>query len=94
MNKLHSGMDAWRFIVRSDTNRKSLESYLPLFLSAAGALGVLPFAILRFMQQQWIAAAIDAIIVIGFLVLGSYVYRTRQVRAASILIASYVWAAS
>lgn len=87
MNKLHSGMDAWRFIVRSDTNRKSLESYLPLFLSAAGALGVLPFAILRFMQQQWIAAAIDAIIVIGFLVLGSYVYKTRRVRAASILIA-------
>ena len=80
-------MDVWRYIVRSNSERKSLESYLPLFLSAAGALGVLPFAILRFMQQQWIAATIDAIIVTGFLVLGTYVYRTHRVRVASILIA-------
>lgn len=80
-------MDAWRYIVRSDNRRKSAESYLPLLLSVAGALGVLPFAVIRFLNQDWLAAAIDAVIIIGFLALGSYVYATRQVRTASIAVA-------
>jgi diguanylate cyclase len=80
-------MDAWRYIVQSNHNRKSIETYLPLILSAAGGLGVLPFAIKRFMQQEWTAAIIDTIIVTGFLALGTYVYRTRRVRVASVAIA-------
>ena len=80
-------MDAWRYIVRSNHNRKSVETYLPLILSAAGALGVLPFAIKRFMHQEWASAIIDTIIVIGFVALGAYTYRTRRVRVASIAIA-------
>jgi diguanylate cyclase (GGDEF)-like protein len=87
MKKLHSGMDAWRYIVQSDSRPSAAESYLPLLLSAAGGLGVLPFAILRLMQQQWTAAAIDIVIVVGFLALGTYVFRTRHVRAASVAIA-------
>ena len=39
------------------------------------------------MQQEWAAATIDIIIVTGFIALGTYVYRTRRVRAASIAIA-------
>ena len=87
MKKLYSGMDAWRYIVRADSNSNSIEAYLPLLLSAAGGLGVLPFAILRFMQQQWLAATIDTVIITGFLALGTYVFRTRRVRGASIAIA-------
>lgn len=62
--------------------------YLPLVLSAAGALGVAPFAVMRWMTQDWIIALIDTIIVVGFVVLGIYVYQTRRVRAASIAIAA------
>lgn len=80
-------MDAWRYIVRSSENRRTVETYLPLILSAAGALGVLPFAIKRFMHQEWTAAIIDTIIVTSFVALGTYVFRTRRVRAASIAIA-------
>ncbi len=87
MKKLHSGMDAWRFIARSESGPRSLESLLPLLLSAAGSLGVLPFAIMRFMQQEWVAAAVDTVIVAGFLTLGTYVYRTHRVRAASVALA-------
>lgn len=87
MKRLHSGMDAWRYIVRSEQNNRSVETYLPLILSAAGALGVLPFALQRYMQQEWTAAIIDTIIVTGFVGLGTYVYRTRRVRAASLAIA-------
>ena len=87
MRKLHSGMDAWRYIVSSASQHKAVENYLPLILSAAGAIGVLPFAILRYLQGNWLAAVFDTIIVVGFLAFGTYAYRTRRVRAASIAIA-------
>lgn len=89
MKDLHSGLDAWRYIIESDSRRHTVESYLPLILSAAGALGVLPFAVLRYMQGEWVAAAVDTVIVAGFLSLGCYVYHTRRVRAASIAISLF-----
>lgn len=89
MKDLHSGLDAWRYIIASDAERRSVASYLPLILSAAGAFGVFPFMILRYMQGQWFAAIIDTIIVVGFLGLGTYVYLTRRVEAASIAISVF-----
>lgn len=86
MKKSHSGMDAWRYIIESDSKRKSIQSYLPLLLSACGALGVLPFMVLRYMQGEWIAAIVDTVIVLSLVFLGIYVYRTRRVRVASIAI--------
>ena len=87
MRKLQSGMDAWRYIVRSDSSRASFDSYIPIILSAAGALGIFPFAVLRFMQGAWIAAVMDAVIIVGFLALGAYVYRTHNARVAGIGVA-------
>lgn len=86
MRRLYSGLDAWRYIVQSNPGRKRVETYLPLILSAAGAVGVLPFAVKRSLQGEWVAAFIDTVIVVGFVVLGTYVYRTRRVRVASIAI--------
>ena len=83
MRELHSGLDAWRYIIKSDSKRHTVESYLPLILSAAGAFGVFPFMILRYMQGEWVAAILDTIIVVGFVGLGAYVYKTRRVRLAS-----------
>lgn len=84
MRELSSGLDAWRYIVRTNTGRKRVETYLPLLLSITGGLGVFPFAVLRYLQGEWTAAIIDTLIIGGFLVLGIYVYRTRRVRLASI----------
>ena len=89
MKKLHSGIDAWRYIIQFDSHRDSLESYLPLILSAAGCLGVLPFAVIRFLHGEWVAAIIDSIIVVGFVILGAHIYITRQVRFASIAISLF-----
>ena len=89
MKDLHSGLDAWRYIISSDAERRSVASYLPLILSAAGVLGVSPFMVLRYMQGEWVAAVVDTIIVIGFLGLGIYVYRTRRVEVASIAISVF-----
>ena len=84
MAKLHSGMDAWRNIVHAENQPVPVEGYLPLILSAAAALGVLPFAIRRFMHGEWLAGIVDAILIVGFLALGAYVFKTRKVRLASI----------
>lgn len=89
MKGLYSGIEAWRHVIESESRRESVESYLPLILSAAGGFGVLPFMILRFMQGAWIAAIVDTVIVLGFLCLGIYVYRTRKVRFASIAISVF-----
>ncbi len=86
MRQLESGLDAWLYTIRSSQGRKRLETVLPLILSGAGALGVFPFAVLRYMNGQWVAALVDSVIVGGLLVLGVYVYRTRRVRVASIAI--------
>lgn len=89
MKELQSGLDAWRYIIASDDEQRSVAAYLPLILSAAGVLGVSPFMVLRYMQGEWIAAIVDTIIVIGFLGLGTYVYRTRRIESASIAIAVF-----
>jgi diguanylate cyclase len=80
-------MDAWRYIVRSEDRSALPESYLPLILAAAGALGILPFAAIRIIQRDWLAASIDVAIIASFVGLGYYVYTTHRVRAASLAIA-------
>lgn len=84
-----SGLEAWRYLIETEPDREAIESYLPLILSAAGALGVLPFMVLRYLQQQWLAAAIDTIIVVGFVSLGFYVFRSRNVRFASVALSLF-----
>ena len=89
MKDLHSGLDAWRYIIASDSERRSVESYLPLILSIVGALGILPFTVLRYMQGAWAAAIVDTIIMLAFIGLGIYIFRTRRVQVASIVISCF-----
>ncbi|HEX6995224.1 MAG TPA: GGDEF domain-containing protein [Gammaproteobacteria bacterium] len=60
---------------------------MPLILTAAGALGVAPFAVMRWLVADWPIAIIDTIIVAAFVSLGVYIYRTRKVRVAGLLVA-------
>lgn len=87
MKPQKSGIESWSYIVQSQPSRFTIEGILPLILSAAGALGVTPFAVIRYLSGDWLIAIIDTIIVAGFVVLGTFVYRTRRVRFASIAIA-------
>ena len=64
----------------------SLEEFMPLLLCATGALGVLPFAIIRFMNREWLIGVLDTAIVAGFAMLGMFVLRSRRVRLASVFI--------
>lgn len=86
MSKKQSGLDTWSYFVRSRARRDTIEGYLPLILSAAGALGIGPFAVIRFMNGEWLAGIIDVIVIVGIVTLGYVVYHTRRVRYAMLAI--------
>jgi len=82
-----SPLETWTHLARNHEDRAGITGYVPLLLSAAGALGVMPFAVMRWLTKDWLIATIDTVIVLGFIFLGTYVYRTQRVRAANIAIA-------
>lgn len=84
MNDEQSGLETWSYIAQSQSTRQTAEGFLPLVLSGAGALGITPFAVMRFMNGEYLAGAIDLVIVVGLVTLGTFVYRTRKVRFVSI----------
>ena len=88
MSNRHSEPGAWSYIARIANQRQSLESYLPLVLSLAGALCIVPFAILWVIEGRWWEAVIDAATIASILGLGYAIYRVRHVRYASVAIAS------
>jgi diguanylate cyclase len=65
----------------------TVEAYLPLALSSVAVLGVLPFAVIRLLNGDWMMAIVDCLIVAGFVFLGISVLRPRRVRFASVSIA-------
>ncbi len=87
MSEAKSVIETWSQITEMPENREGVTGHLPLILSAAGALGVAPFAVIRWLSGDWLIAAIDTVIVCSLVFLGTYVFRTRRVRGASIAIA-------
>lgn len=65
----------------------TIEAYLPLALSSVAVLGVLPFAVIRLLEGDWMMTVVDTLIVSGFAFLGVSVFRPRRVRFASVSIA-------
>lgn len=57
-------------------------------LSAAGAIGVLPFAIIRLLNGEWLIGIFDAAVVLSFVALGVSVLRTHRVRLASVALSA------
>lgn len=87
MSKEKSPRKVWSQVTPEPALPETVAGHLPLYLSAVGALGVAPFAVMRWMTGDWSIAVIDTVIVFGLAILGTYVYRTRKVRAASLAIA-------
>ena len=88
MIELKSSFHTWRYILRAAGKRRSVDHYLPVILSAAGSLGVLPFAVIRFRNGEWLAGLIDTAIILGLLGFGTFVYVTRNVRYSSYAIST------
>lgn len=83
---LHTETGRWRYMVDEKPQQLSVESHLPIIFSAAGAIGVLPFMIMRYVHGEWTAALIDTAIVLGLFALGAYTYKSRRVAVASVAI--------
>ncbi len=88
LSKQKSLLETWTDIPRPGPPRRNTQGYVPLIMSAAGALAVAPFAVIRWINGDWLLAIIDTVLVVGLTTLSTYVYRTRKVRVASIALAS------
>ncbi|MEO1576597.1 MAG: GGDEF domain-containing protein, partial [Pseudomonadota bacterium] len=66
--------------------RLTSDETLPIMLSFAGAIGVLPLAIIRLRDGDWMIGLFDAFLVVCMAGLGLYVLRTQRVRVASVLL--------
>lgn len=69
--------------------RLPVEAFLPLALSAVAVLCVTPFAVIRYLDGEWMMGILDTLIIVGFAFLGSSVLRPRRVRFASVAIAVF-----
>jgi len=66
--------------------KRSTEEYILLALCLAGTIGIFPFAIYRYINSQWLLSSIDAVLVLGVVVIGVYVWKSRKIRSASIVL--------
>ena len=55
-------------------------------MAFGSAFAILPFATMRIVQSDWLIAIVDFTMVIGMLVLGGYVYRSRETKYAGIIL--------
>lgn len=86
MSNRQSGIETWNFITSLERKHDEVEGALPLILAVACSLGVTPFAIMRLMDGEYFIAVIDIAIICGMILLGTWVYRTRQIRIACIVL--------
>ena len=70
-----------------NSNKPIVEEYLPLMLGIVGAIGVFPFAIIRFLDGDYSMALLDTAIVVGMAGLSWFLYKTHNVRVASLSLA-------
>ena len=86
MSNRQSGLDTWNDIRKLEGKQADGMGSLPLLLAIAGSLAILPFAILRFLNGEYLIALLDGLIIVGMIALGAFVYRTRRIRLASIIL--------
>ncbi len=87
MKDSHTETNSWLYRTDSEPQQRSAEGHLPIIFSAAGAIGILPFMVLRYLRGEWTAALVDTAMILGLFALGYYVHKTRRVAVASIAIA-------
>ena len=72
--------------MNSQFKNRSAHSKMLLVLALGTAIGILPFAVIRLIQQDWYVAILDIIVVIGMSVIFTYVYLTDNVSKASLVL--------
>lgn len=57
-----------------------------LVLSLGTALGIFPFTIFRIIEQDWYVAILDAVVVVGMLILFGFIKKTNNVKSSSVIL--------
>jgi diguanylate cyclase (GGDEF)-like protein len=70
-----------------ENKKPNVEEYLPLMLGIVGAIGVFPFAIIRFMNGDYRMALLDAVLVMLLGSLSFFLYKSHRVRIVSLALA-------
>jgi len=80
---------------KSNNNKKrSKQEQILILLSAASAIGIFPFVILRVLSEQWPNAFFNIFLVAVFVINGLYVYKTRKVKGPRMVFAIVLVAAN
>ncbi|MEN8257148.1 MAG: GGDEF domain-containing protein [Thermodesulfobacteriota bacterium] len=66
--------------------KRTSEEHVLLTVCVVGTLGIAPFAVCRFIGQEWLLGTIDSFIVTTMVVLGLFAWHKKRVRLASILL--------
>ncbi len=66
---------------------RTVKEFILMVMSLGGAIAISPFAIIRFMQQNWIMALVDILMIAGMVIIFAYVYLTRRTHYPSIILA-------
>ncbi len=86
MRDQQSALESWKYIEQADEGHEQVNIYVPMILSVMGSVGVAPFAVMRFINGEYLVAVLDTVVVVGLLGLGYMVYHTRKIRLASVAI--------
>ena len=70
--------------------KRSTEEIVTMTLCAAGALAIIPFSTIRFFRGEWLMGTIDIILILGISLVGLFVWLTRQVRIAGIVLTIFI----
>ncbi|MDC0601946.1 GGDEF domain-containing protein [Aliiglaciecola sp.] len=74
-------------IEHSPAAKRTTEEYIIMTLSGGSCLGILPFAVLRLLQQDWAVAALDVFAVIATSILFCYVFITHNTKTPARILA-------
>lgn len=66
--------------------RRSNEEYMLLTLSFGGAIAITPFAFIRFLGGDLLVTVIDLVLVLAMVAVGVYVYITKRIDSASVML--------
>ena len=72
--------------------QRTTEESILMSFSYGGAISILPFAVIRFMQGEFIVGLVDSILITGMLLLGTYVYITHKTKIASLVLTVFALA--
>ena len=69
---------------------RTTEEIVTLTLSAAGAISIMPFAVIRFAAGEWLIGIIDVFLILGISLIGLYGWWTRQIRLTSMVLTLFI----